>query len=180
MFTRELDVQRIRLYYSDTALKGSQKRYILLSAGLKKALKVYDDFLWKKNHLGPGLANSVDKVELNLTLCGPKKIRTLNRVFRAKDKVTDVLSFQLHEELGGGGMPSGQKILNLGDLFICTEVAKRQAQEFNIGFVDELLHLLTHGFLHLCGFDHEHGINEEKEMQLREDYLISKISKIKG
>lgn len=125
---------------------------------------------------------------LNLTLCGEKKIKTLNRQYRSKDKKTDVLSFplimtarkeekkkfQLKKEIF---FPTGAYELMVGDIFICKEVAKYQASEYHVTYRDELIHLFCHGFLHLLGFDHEISAKEERTMQKWEDYLVSEISK---
>ena len=65
----------------------------------------------------------------------------------------------------------------LGDIFICREVALRQAKEFGISIEEEILHLFIHGFLHLCGYDHEISREEEKLMFGLEEKLLEKISK---
>ncbi len=70
-------------------------------------------------------------------------IRRLNRQYRDKDKVTDVLSFNLDE----GDL--------LGEVLLCYPQALRQAKELGHGVREELLFLLVHGLLHLHGFDHE-------------------------
>ncbi len=127
-------------------------------------------------------------INLNLTLCGERRIKTLNRSYRNKDKKTDVLSFplietsrledkrkfQLKKEVF---VPVSGYNLIIGDIFICKEVAKLQAIEYDVTYRDELIHLYCHGFLHLLGFDHEVSAFEEKVMQKWEDYLIDEISK---
>lgn len=131
----------------------------------------------------PGLV-----LTLNLTLCGERKIKTLNRTYRNKDKKTDVLSFPLiltsriedkkkfllKKEIF---LPHGPCEQMMGDIFICKEVAKLQAIEYDVTYRDELIHLYCHGFLHLLGFDHEVSSREEKLMQKWEDHLIEEISK---
>lgn len=70
-------------------------------------------------------------------------IKRLNAQYRGKNKVTDVLSFNLDEgEL-------------LGEILLCYPQARRQAEELQHGVREELLFLLVHGLLHLHGFDHE-------------------------
>lgn len=125
---------------------------------------------------------------LNLTLCGERKIQTLNRDYRNKDKKTDVLSFPLIQSSriedkkqfrlkNEVFLPPGPCELMIGDIFVCKEVAKLQAIEYHVSYRDELIHLYCHGFLHLLGFDHELSAREEKIMQKWEDYLIEEISK---
>jgi probable rRNA maturation factor len=67
-------------------------------------------------------------------------------------------------------------VVNLGDIFICREVALRQSKEFNVTLEEEILHLFIHGVLHLCGFDHEISEKEEVIMCEHEDMLVKQIS----
>lgn len=80
---------------------------------------------------------------LSVSLVGPRKIKELNRKYRHKDSVTDVLSFPLKEEK------------EMGDIFICSGQVKRQAKKIGISFEEELARMLTHGILHLVGYNHE-------------------------
>lgn len=117
-------------------------------------------------------------ITCTIELCGKSKIRSLNKHYRQKDKTTDVLSFQLHDrirELKNLPMP----VTHLGDVFICREIAKRQAQQFNISEKEEWIHLAVHGILHLCGYDHEISAAEEKLMEKLEKEILKNIAKIK-
>jgi probable rRNA maturation factor len=121
-----------------------------------------------------------------LTLCGKTKIKSLNKEFREINKVTDVLSFGIHENLRPDKIPRRKSEINLlptlelGDIFICKEVALLQAKEFEITFLQEIFHLATHGFLHLLGFDHEVSEKEEKIMESYEKILVDSIYKKAG
>lgn len=82
-------------------------------------------------------------VRVSLAFVPPAEIRRLNAKYRGKNRVTDVLSFNLNEsDL-------------LGELLICYPVARRQAKELQHSTRDEVLFLLVHGLLHLFGYDHE-------------------------
>jgi probable rRNA maturation factor len=93
--------------------------------------------------------------EVSLAFVGEQAIRTLNRKFMKKDKPTDVLSFPLGEK-----GPDGQ--FYLGDIVIAVPVADRQAREKGHGLDRELRLLAIHGFLHLLGYDHFAGIEDEE------------------
>ena len=93
--------------------------------------------------------------EVSLAFVGERAIRTLNRRFMKKDKPTDVLSFPLGEK-----GPDGKYYL--GDIVIAVPVAARQAREKGHGLDRELRLLAIHGFLHLLGYDHFAGIEEEE------------------
>ena len=108
----------------------------------------------------------VKRIELSLTFYGKKKVQDLNRDFRKKDVPTDVLAFALHDplcvyEVGG---KFHHPFLNLGDIIICKEVAKKQAKDINVPLKEEILRLYIHGLLHLCGYDQEVSTKEEKIM----------------
>jgi len=79
------------------------------------------------------------------------EIRVLNRVYRNHDRATDVLSFHL-QELRGEADPAGAGI-NLGDIVISVETARRRAAGKRLG--GELERLAIHGLCHLFGHDHK-------------------------
>lgn len=123
--------------------------------------------------------DGVKSVQLTMTLCGKAKIRSLNKQYRDKDKVTDVLSFPLYDNLRPD-QKVGQKnfeMMDLGDLIICREKALSQSKEFNITYEQEVIHLAVHGFLHLLGFDHEISEKEEKIMEAHENEIVGEIYK---
>jgi probable rRNA maturation factor len=134
-------------------------------------------FFRKNPHL-----KNVKLLSFHLTLCGKSKIKKLNSEFRGKNKITDVLSFGVHENLRPDKKIKMKlpNILELGDIFVCNDVALKQASEFEITFQQEVVHLVTHGLLHLLGFDHEISLKEEKIMESYEAILIKEIYKKLG
>jgi probable rRNA maturation factor len=101
--------------------------------------------------------------ELSLSFVGDAEIRRLNRTFRKKDKATDVLSFPLRERASDGKF-------YLGDIIISVPTARRQASEIGHPLERELEYLAIHGFLHLLGYEHDEG-HEEEEAEMREKYV---------
>jgi len=93
--------------------------------------------------------------EVTLAFVGDRAIRTLNRKWMKKDKPTDVLSFPLGEKAADGRF-------YLGDIVIAVPVAARQARAKGHALDRELRLLAIHGFLHLVGYDHSAGIEEEE------------------
>jgi len=116
-------------------------------------------------------------LHVSLLICGEAKIKELNREYRGKDKVTDVLSFPAHEDLRKSKLKTDE--LFLGDLAICHQQTKRQAREFKIGYFDEFIHLFFHGVIHLMGYDHEISLKEEKLMEKWEQIALTTFSEIK-
>jgi probable rRNA maturation factor len=86
-----------------------------------------------------------------LVFTDDEEIRVLNRVYRKHDRATDVLSFHL-QELRGEADPAGAGI-NLGDIVISVETARRRAAGKRLGA--ELERLALHGLCHLFGHDHQ-------------------------
>jgi probable rRNA maturation factor len=105
----------------------------------------------------------LDDPEVSLAFVGERAIRTLNRKFMKKDRPTDVLSFPLGEKGADGKF-------YLGDIVIAVPVAFRQARAKGHGLDRELRLLAIHGFLHLLGYDHFAGL-EEEERKARKLYL---------
>jgi probable rRNA maturation factor len=98
--------------------------------------------------------------DLTILIDTPERIRTLNREFRNVDRVTDVLTFPAWEgeiSLSADGY--------LGDIMICYDRAKEQAEEFGHSLRRELSFLAVHGVLHLLGYDH---MTEADEKRMRE------------
>ncbi|EHY92248.1 metalloprotease TW489 [Mycobacteroides abscessus subsp. abscessus] len=114
--------------------------------------------------------NIEEEAELSVTFVDKDEIQEINKMYRDKDKVTDVISFALEEdepEITGIEMPRV-----LGDIIICTDVAQEQADSYGHSFERELGFLALHGFLHLLGYDH---MNEQDEKQMfgRQDQILN-------
>jgi rRNA maturation RNase YbeY len=118
--------------------------------------------------------------ELHILLTNDEKMRELNLEFRDKNKTTDVLSFPQFEknELNGSSMPQDSLNSYLGDLVISTETTLLQAKKFKVSKEQELLRLLVHGILHLCGYDHENVPTAEAQRMRRKESKIRKLVSI--
>lgn len=101
---------------------------------------------------------------ISIHIVGERKIRTLNKNYRGKDKVTDVLSFGVDDDAPG-------EMHDWGDIFLCQQRVKRQSKEFSVTFEEEFFRMLTHGTLHLFGYDHEKKSDAEVMFPLQEKLL---------
>ena len=101
--------------------------------------------------------DAIGKSETSATIAfvSDKRIRELNRQFRDVDKATDVLSFPAEEES------------NLGDVAVSVDTAVMQAKENGLTLDEEIAQLILHGFLHLCGYDHETDNGEMNRLELK-------------
>jgi len=107
--------------------------------------------------------------EVSISFMDADEIRVLNRDYRGKDTPTDVLSFPVSDEfVTGDSRP-------LGDIIICMEVARLQAEEYGHSLDRELAFLVVHGMLHLIGFDHETQ-GDEQEMCAAQDRILESMN----
>ena len=90
----------------------------------------------------------IDKqAEISLLVCDEKDAQAYNRQYRGKDYATNVLSFELGQDLR-----EPKKLL--GDLIICPQVVEKEAVEQGKDLIAHYAHLTIHGVLHIAGFDH--------------------------
>lgn len=107
-----------------------------------------------------------NKKEFNIIFVDDEEIRRINNEFRKIDKVTDVISFALcdDEEVSFEN--------ELGDIFICLEQAFRQASDYGHSITREVAFLAVHGYLHLCGYDHQTKEDEEVMFKKQDQILM--------
>ena len=100
--------------------------------------------------------------ELAVLITGNREIRKLNRVFRKKDKPTDVISFP--SDVDGVA----------GDIAISLDIARANGRELGHGTLTELKVLILHGLLHLSGMDHETDTGQmaRREQRLRRELRL--------
>jgi probable rRNA maturation factor len=109
-------------------------------------------------------------VELSIAVTDDETVRALNRRYRREDAPTDVLSFSLEEP---AGFPATAGPRPLGEVVISYPTARQQADAGGHAVDEELGHLLTHGILHLLGYDHERPA-DTRAMRAREEALLGR------
>ena len=111
------------------------------------------------------------KVTFTLLLSNNKNIKKLNKVFRKKNKSTDILSFPLDEKI------KISKNTYLGDIIISYNyLDKPRSQDLKL-FKEKVIKIFIHGFLHLLGFDHKK--NKDYSKMLKEEIFLFKYVKSK-
>ena len=116
-----------------------------LIADLKKRGPVMLDHIASRLSVGPQI--------VSLLLCNDVDMRSMNFLHRGFDKSTNVLSFPAGDDLYPDDDMS-EMDGSIGDIAIAAETVIREAAEAGIAAGDHLLHLFTHGVLHLLGYDH--------------------------
>jgi len=112
----------------------------------------------------PEIVRSASKFSLGLELTDDEKILELNKTWLGKAKSTDVLSFPIIDETLNF---ESSGCIELGDIVIAVPTAINQAKENNINLITELRWLVSHGLLHLLGWDHcdEESLNQMLKTQ---------------
>ena len=104
-----------------------------------------------------------------------REIQRLNRMFRGKNKPTDVLSFGMEAARGSAAFPSLHgSDQEIGDLVVCPSVARAEARRRSMDPVEELVRLIVHGTLHLAGMDHATAKEEERMFALQE-HIVAQV-----
>ena len=115
-------------------------------------------------------------VEVSVTLTDDAGIHQLNARFRDVDAPTDVLSFPLFDYGDDCEEPPIDEMQNmLGDIVLNLERARAQAQEFGHSFEREAAFLTVHSMLHLLGYDHETGEQDEQDMRARQRAIMDAL-----
>ncbi len=115
-----------------------------------------------------------DNAEVSVSFVSNSEIRLLNKNYRNKDRVTDVLSFPLMEENNVERNPETGYVL-LGDIVISLETAVKQASNYGHSLEREIGFLTVHSMLHLLGYDHETSPLDERIMREKEESVLEKL-----
>ena len=123
--------------------------------------------------IAPELGNA--RLLTSIVFTTDDEVHALNREWRERDKPTNVLSFPMltREQLlslGSDGPPE-----MLGDIALAYETCAREAEEKGASLQHHAAHLLTHGFLHLAGHDHEISDVDAQAMEALEIAALAKL-----
>lgn len=115
------------------------------------------------------LTVKIKNASVSIAIVGDSEMKKLNKEWRGKNCVTDVLSFDYKFQV-----PSSKFEIE-GEIVISHPQAARQAKEGGHDVNDEIKMLLVHGALHLAGYDHEKSEGKAKEMKRIERKILEKI-----
>lgn len=119
-----------------------------------------------------GVAEKVLKGEnrkernLSIVFVGAGRMRELNKKYRKKNRVTDVLSFERSDRFPF--TPESE----IGEIVICLAVVKKNARKLNLDYDKELVRVLIHGILHLLGYNHQ---KDAQKMIKKQEYYLAQI-----
>lgn len=123
-----------------------------------------------KEALKKGLKNFArQNIEVNVIFVDEKEILRVNKEFLNHHYVTDVISFNHQRPPFDTGEPWA-----FGDIFICYQVARKNAKNFNHTILQEMMMYVTHGALHLSGMD-DHDPKDRAEMDRQAETIIHHV-----
>lgn len=106
--------------------------------------------------------------DFSIILVDKETIQNINREYRKIDKVTDVISFA---SLDDEQLVNFEESVELGDIFINVQAIRDQANDYGHSLKREFCFLVTHGILHLLGYDHINKDGEKIMFDLQEEIL---------
>lgn len=118
------------------------------------------------------------EAEVTILLVSDDEMAGYNERFLDRDGPTDVLAFPLEDLIPGvvpDVNPHGPPLM-LGDVLIAPSYVRRNASEMGVAYEDEIALMVTHGLLHLLGYDHEND-DDAQRMEDRERYLLSLVGR---
>jgi len=127
--------------------------------------RVDEDFLKKTAKMvlegeHPPVGRVPEEANLSIALVGQGRMRELNKKYRKKNRVTDVLAFPYSDS---------------GEVIVCLKEVKKNAKRYETTFEKELSKVLIHGILHLLGYNHEKSEVQAKKMEEKENYYLEKL-----
>ncbi|MDR0909837.1 MAG: rRNA maturation RNase YbeY [Spirochaetaceae bacterium] len=113
--------------------------------------------------------------ELSFLICSKAAIQGLNSQYRQIDEPTDVLSFMLGDYYIDAD--SGKEQFIAGDIAICPDIVRENAERFSVSSEEETKRVIIHGILHLSGLDH--ATNDATETMLQEqENILNKLKEV--
>lgn len=118
------------------------------------------------------LANiKFNELSLDFVFCDDEFIHKINKEYRGYDKPTDVISFALYSD---DENKINMQEINLGEIIVSIDTARKQAKKESHSLENEVYYLISHGILHLLGFDHQ----TDKEYNFMVDMQKKAMSEI--
>ncbi len=141
--------------YSITNEYGYDKDYSYLEGVIERTLK----------------HEKVKNANFSIVFVSNEKIQELNKTYRGKDSITDVISFAFEDTIEEKEKVLYNNVRFLGEIYICIPRMKEQSIMYGHSETRELAFLTVHGLLHLLGYDHMTKEDEEKMFGLQEVIL---------
>jgi probable rRNA maturation factor len=132
-----------KIYYDLTRFRLKESRSVL---------NMIEKVIRKENKI-PG--------DLNFIITADEPIRAINKEFLGHDYYTDVIAFDESE---------GNKVN--GEIYISIDTVKRNAVVYKVNLREELIRVMIHGTLHLCGYDDKTEVERDIMISKGENWIV--------
>lgn len=139
------------MIYKTDFLKSSDRKSKLKEKTGKLILRIQKD-------------ENINFGDINVIFCDDEEIREYNKKYLGHDYETDIITFHDTNEKGNSE----------GELLISAETVQKNSKRFSAAFREELYRVITHGILHLCGYDDKTRAGKLK-MREKENYYLKKL-----
>ena len=148
----------IRFFVEQIRITIAQKR--LIRQWIQQAIEI------EKKSLG----------EIHYIFCSDKYLLHINKTFLNHNTLTDIVTFPIEQSFNHlrSNQPANNKSIG-GEIYISIERVKENAKKFNTTQKQELLRVMIHGVLHLCGYG-DKSAAQQKKMRHKEDYYLARFS----
>jgi probable rRNA maturation factor len=137
---------------------------------IKMANFIFDDVnLIKKSCLN---GMEYETISFDIVFTDNEEIHRINKEYRKKDSPTDVITFAIFADSTEDEQFIFDGEINLGEIVVSLDRIEEQSKDNNVSFKDELYYIISHGILHLLGFDHQ---NEEDY-----NFMVENQKKVKA
>lgn len=134
---------KVKIFYEETNFR---------LRGWKLARKLIHKVISKEGYISG---------DLNFILTVDEKLLVLNKNFLGRDYLTDVITFEYNE---------GKTIS--GDIFISIETVKINSKNYKVSYNEEIIRVMVHGVLHLCGYN-DKTVKQKAKMREMENYWLN-------
>lgn len=147
--------------------------YAFINQSKESSWRNYKHYIDQITHKIVSVLNLNKHYDFSIILVDANAIQAINLEYRNIDKVTDVISFASQDDLS---ILTVEPVIELGDIFINVQAIRNQAHDYNHSLKREFSFLVTHGILHLLGYDHLSHEDETVMFNLQEE-ILSEIAK---
>lgn len=125
----------------------NEKKFLTVA---KKVLKYYQSKIEDKSCL---FEQKYKKISFDILYCDSKKTHEINKEYREKDYPADIITFAIFADSEDKLILDGE--INLGEIIIALDKVEEESNKKGTTFDHELSFLISHGIMHLLGFDHQ-------------------------
>ena len=159
-------------------LENTYESYSIDEVAVNNNVLKIADYIFKNEEVMNNsclFAREYETVSFDIVFVNNEEIHRVNKEYRQKDSPTDVITFAIFADSSEDEKFIFDGEVNLGEILVSLDKIEEQSKEHNVSFDDELYYLVSHGILHLLGYDHqtEPEYNFMVEMQNKAKAIVN-------